>query len=137
MSYAGDITSAEAFDRLQSTPNTVLIDVRTHAEWTFVGIPDLSSIGKQLLTISWSSYPGGVRNEDFLDELTEAGLGEDQELLFLCRSGARSKSAAIAATERGFTAFNVSDGFEGPLDTQGHRNTDSGWRSSGLPWRQS
>jgi len=49
-------------------------------------------------------------------------------------SGARSQSAGQAA---GFAhAFNVADGFEGPVDGAGHRGSAAGWKASGLPWRQ-
>lgn len=136
MTHAGDVASAEAFERLRGTPDTVLVDVRTAAEWTYVGLPDLSSIDKETIRISWSTYPGGIRNQVFLDQLADAGVTRDHEVFFLCRSGARSRSAAIEATGAGYTAYNVSDGFEGPLDEHGHRNTAGGWRASGLPWRQ-
>jgi len=33
-------------------------------------------------------------------------------------------------------AFNVADGFEGPVDQEGHRGTVAGWKADGLPWRQ-
>jgi adenylosuccinate synthase len=33
-------------------------------------------------------------------------------------------------------AFNVADGFEGPVDAEGHRGTVAGWKAEGLPWRQ-
>lgn len=136
MSYAGDISSAQAFERLATEPATVLVDVRTHAEWTYVGLPDLRPIGKQIATVSWSHYPGAVPNEAFVDELAAAGVTTGGDVLFLCRSGVRSRSAAMAATAAGYTAYNISDGFEGPVDADGHRNTVGGWRSTGLPWRQ-
>lgn len=136
MTYAGDVTSSVAYARLATDPAAVIVDVRTHAEWSYVGLPDLAATGKQLHTISWSTYPDGRRNDTFVDELHGAGITAEQTILFLCRSGARSKSAAIAATASGLTAFNISDGFEGPLDDHGRRNTIGGWRATGLPWRQ-
>jgi len=136
MSYAGEVTSAEAFERLSANGRAALVDVRTHAEWTYVGLPDLRPIGKETITVSWSNYPGAVRNETFVAELASAGVTPDTEIFFLCRSGARSRAAAIAATAAGYTAYNVSDGFEGPLDGDAHRNTVGGWRAAGLPWRQ-
>lgn len=137
MTYAGELTSREAYERLVDEPGTRLVDVRTHAEWTYVGTPDLSALGKQVVTISWSFHPDAVRNPRFVDDLVDSGVTTDHEVLFLCRSGARSRAAAVAATAAGYTAYNISDGFEGPLDEAGRRNTVTGWRAAGLPWRQS
>jgi len=30
----------------------------------------------------------------------------------------------------------VADGFEGQLDSAGHRNALGGWKAAGLPWTQ-
>jgi rhodanese-related sulfurtransferase len=58
--------------------------------------------------------------------------------MLLCRSGARSRAAAIALTGAGFAqAFNIGDGFEGDVDPQGHRGNRNGWKAANLPWRQS
>jgi len=136
MSYAGDLTVHEAHERLKSQPQTVLVDVRTAAEWAFVGTPDLRAMGKGALLISWTTYPDGAANPTFLDELQQAGVTTDHEILFLCRSGARSAAAASAATAQGYTSYNIIDGFEGPSDDAGHRGTLSGWKAAGLPWVQ-
>lgn len=130
---AGDLTPARAWEVLVQDPRAVLVDVRTAAEWTFVGLPDLSGIGKRVVTVEWSRYPGG-HNEDFLDELD--GVDRDAPVLFLCRSGVRSAAAADAAAAAGWErTFNVLDGFEGHVDARGHRG-GQGWRAVGLPWRQ-
>jgi rhodanese-related sulfurtransferase len=61
----------------------------------------------------------------------------ERPVLFLCRSGVRSAAAAEAAARAGYAhAYNVTEGFEGPLDADGHRGV-SGWKAAGLPWRQS
>lgn len=138
MSYAGDLTPQQAWDLLRDHPRAVLVDVRTEAEWRFVGLPDLSALGREPLTIEWVSYAGD-RNTAFVDQLAAAGVtgGDDAEVIFLCRSGQRSIGAAEAATAAGIApAYNVLDGFEGGLDANGHRG-DSGWRAVGLSWRQS
>ena len=140
--YAGDVSVGEAWSKLESDPHALLIDVRTQAEWAFVGGPDLASLDKQVVHIEWQSFPTMVRNEAFGDELqaaVEAGhAGGDVHLFFLCRSGARSQGAARLATQIGFkNSFNVAGGFEGDLDSHGHRSSVNGWRQSGLPWRQS
>ncbi|MGW0043042.1 rhodanese-like domain-containing protein [Rhodococcus sp. NPDC003348] len=138
MSYAGDLTPQQAWDLLREHPRAVLVDVRTDAEWRFVGVPDTAELGRELLTIEWVSYDG-TRNADFVTQLQEAGVtgGEDAEVIFLCRSGQRSIGAAEAATAAGIgPAYNVLDGFEGGLDESGHRG-GAGWRAVGLGWRQS
>jgi rhodanese-related sulfurtransferase len=137
MTYAGDLTPPEAWELLEREPGAVLVDVRSEAEWMFVGVPDLTGLGKKLVAVSWNHWPGGTRNARFLDELEEAGIPAADTVLFLCRSGVRSRAAAIAATQAGITtAYNVSEGFEGDLDEAGHRG-GNGWRAHGLPWRQS
>jgi rhodanese-related sulfurtransferase len=78
-----------------------------------------------------------ARNPDFAAELARAGIGKGQPLYFLCRSGARSRSAAIAMTGLGYgPCSNVAGGFEGNRDSDGHRGTVEGWKAAGCPWRQ-
>lgn len=135
MSRAGDVTPREAWDLLAGDPDAVLVDVRTHAEWSFVGVPDLTGLGKEPVLVQWNDYPGGQRNPAFLDELAAAVPARDATVLFLCRSGARSVGAADAAADAGWSAaHNVLDGFEGPT-VDGHRGS-TGWRAEGLPWTQ-
>ncbi|GGL27562.1 rhodanese-like domain-containing protein [Nocardia jinanensis] len=138
MSYAGDIGPQQAWELLTENPDAVLVDVRTEAEWKFVGVPDTSPIAKPTLLVEWVDGTG-ARNTEFLDQLRSALAGHpaDAPVLFLCRSGQRSAHAADAATAAGIApAYNISEGFEGPLDELGHRG-GAGWRAQGLPWRQS
>jgi rhodanese-related sulfurtransferase len=135
--YAGDITPEQAWKLLGENPEAVLVDVRTDAEWRFVGVPDLSSLGREVVYIEWN-HLDGTRNDNFVAELTAklpAAEG-DRPVIFLCRSGNRSISAAEAATEAGIApSYNVLDGFEGHLDGEHHRG-GVGWRAIGLPWKQ-
>ncbi len=136
MSYAGDVTCRQAWEALDSDPSAVLVDCRTRAEWSFVGVPDVSSLGKETVFVEWVDYPNGTPNPDFVAQLRAAGIGDDARVLFLCRSGARSIGAAEAATAAGIgQAYNILDGFEGALDERGHRGA-VGWRADGLPWTQ-
>lgn len=137
--YAGDVSPTYAYEILKAEHDALLVDVRCRAEWAFVGVPDLSVIGKQVAFIEWSVYPDMRRNESFLHELDRAsGNSHDRPVFFLCRSGGRSQAAAIAATEAGYTrAYNIEDGFEGPLNAQSRRGTAGGWKAEGLPWGQS
>jgi rhodanese-related sulfurtransferase len=129
--YFGAVTPAEAHALLVGLPETRLVDVRTRPEWDYVGrVP-----GSQL--IEWNTYPGGAQNAGFLDALQATVTDRDAPVLFLCRSGQRSDSAARAAAAAGYTrAFNVLEGFEGDKDKEGHRGTLGGWRKAGLPWIQ-
>jgi rhodanese-related sulfurtransferase len=135
--YAGDITPEQAWKLLSDNAEAVLVDVRTDAEWRLVGVPDLSSLGRDVVYIEWNTV-NGTRNENFVAELLEqVPARADRPVVFLCRSGNRSIGAAEAATEAGIApSYNVLDGFEGHLDDVGHRG-GTGWRAIGLPWKQS
>ena len=139
--YAGDVSIGEAWEILKKEPKAQLVDVRTAAEWTFVGLPDLTPVGREALCVEWQFFPAGG-NPNFVNEtdakLKQAGAGTNTPVLFLCRSGGRSRSAAIAMTGAGYTnALNVAGGFEGDLDEIRHRGKRNGWKAEGLPWRQS
>jgi rhodanese-related sulfurtransferase len=136
MSYAGDLTPRETWDALAADPEAVLVDVRTRAEWTYVGVPDLRGLGREVVRIEWLSYPEGRVNDRFIEELEAAGVGQDDPVYFLCRSGVRSVAAAETAAAAGWRrAHNVLDGFEGPHGPEHLRNV-AGWKIAGLPWLQ-
>lgn len=137
--YAGDLTPQQAWQLLAEHDDAVLVDVRTDAEWAYVGVPDICDLGREAEFVQWVSFPAGAPNPGFLDQVRETGLaeGDERPVVFLCRSGVRSIGAAKAATAAGLgPAYNVIDGFEGGLDDQGHRG-GGGWRATGLPWKQS
>lgn len=136
MSPAPRLSPSHTFELLTNDAAAVLVDVRTPAEWRFVGSPDLETLENPVLQIPWQDEDGRL-NASFMAQLREAGVTEDQPVMFLCRSGARSQAAADAAWQEGFSrAVNVDDGFEGPTDERGHRGSVAGWKASGLPWRQ-
>ena len=128
--YLGELTPAEAHALLQQAPGTKLVDVRTRAEWDWVGrVPGA-------IEIEWNQYPGGVRNPNFVAELKRQ-VDPQALVMFLCRSGVRSIGAATAATEAGYNScYNILEGFEGDKDANGHRSNIGGWRKAGLPWIQ-
>ncbi len=137
------VDPATAYNLLEADPNAALIDVRTRAEWAFVGVPDLSALGRQIWPIEWVGFPDMAPNRGFVDELSaRMGDGKPPRLFFICRSGSRSMSAAqsvaAALAQRGIDAHctNVAEGFEGDLDQEGHRGSTNGWKARGLPWRQ-
>ena len=136
-----DLTVQEVWERLTSDPSSVLIDVRTRAEWTFVGLPDLSSIGKRVVTVEWQTFPENSVDPAFTQRLKAAlsGSGADAgtQMHFICRSGGRSRMAAEAMAALGYQhCHNVADGFEGPLDAERHRGRVGGWKAAGLSWAQ-
>jgi rhodanese-related sulfurtransferase len=132
-----DIDAHKVWQALQADPQAQLVDVRTDAEWSFVGVPNLADLNREVVLIPWQVYPTMQRNGAFIDHLRQAGIAPETPTYFICRSGARSMAAAQAAAAAGFTTvFNVAEGFEGPPDAQGHRGQVSGWKASGLPWHQ-
>lgn len=140
--YLADVTAEEAWTALSGGEAAALIDVRTTAEWNYVGLPDLSTTGAPLYRVEWQSFPSGAVNPAFVEtlkkELEAAQTPRDAPLYFICRSGARSASAAAAMTAAGYTrCYNVAGGFEGPRDASGHRGTVDGWKAADLPWSQS
>tara|TARA_Y100000590_G_C14834789_1_gene681579 strand:- start:127 stop:477 length:351 start_codon:yes stop_codon:yes gene_type:complete len=115
----------------------MLVDVRTRAEWNFVGVPDLSEAGKEPVLVEWQAFPAMEINASFVDAVSSVAPDKNAPIYFLCRSGARSKSAAMAMTAVGYSAcYNISDGFEGPHDVAQHRGSTAGWKARGLPWVQ-
>jgi len=113
--------------------SVILIDVRTNAERDWVGRVNIPE--KQHFAIQWSTYPGGVQNEDFLNQLSTLVSNKDIPILFLCRSGVRSRHAAKLATENGYSAcFDILEGFEGDKNSETHRKSLSGWCFHQLPW---
>jgi len=91
--------------------------------------------------IEWSQYPSMARNGEFetqvASQLKAQGVEADTPIVFICRSGARSLSAAKAMSAKGYrSCFNLAGGFEGDLDGERHRGQSSGWKRAGLPWMQ-
>ena len=135
--YAGDVMPADAFAALGNDGDAVLVDVRTEPEWRFVGVPDLSGLGKRTRFVQWQLYPDGRPNPAFADECRQEGLEKGRAVYFLCRSGVRSMHAAIAMTSLGYgPCYNVAEGFEGDKNAAMHRGHVGGWKVRGLPWRQ-
>lgn len=128
MQIVKKINSQEAWVLLNSDKTSVMVDVRTPEEWSSIGKPDLSKIGKEVFFISWVLFPDRKQNVNFISELQKVVKSRDIPLLFLCKSGGRSESAARCALDNGYTnCFNVIDGFEGDLIAK------KGWRGNLLP----
>lgn len=140
--YEGDVTAEACWNALRTEPDSFLVDVRTSAEWNFVGFPEAPEGTHAPIFAEWQSYPAmSVDPAGFTARVAaaveRAGGSQASRLYFLCRSGARSMSSAATMTGAGFAhCFNVADGFEGPADDEGHRGHVAGWKAAGLPWRQ-
>ena len=137
--YAGDKSPKETWDALAKDPKAQLVDVRSDAEFTWVGVPDLAKLGKKPVCIPWKFYaPKAAPNEKFVDQVKASLPDTDAPIFFICRSGGRSRDAAKAMTAAGYKrCYNVATGFEGDLDAGKHRGSTGGWRHDGLPWAQS
>lgn len=136
-----DVPVEVVWSRLKDDAGSILIDVRTRAEWTFVGLPDLAQLAKRVVTVEWQTFPDNRIDADFVGRLTHEldrlSTAKETELFFICRSGGRSRMAAEAMSAAGFSnCHNVADGFEGPLDASRHRGRVAGWKAQGLPWLQ-
>jgi len=138
-----EVLPLAAWDALKSNQTAVMIDVRTMAEWSYIGISDLSDLGKAPLLVEWMQLPNMAVNEHFLEQLSELLAGTvPSGIYFLCRSGFRSLQAAQATADlfsaRGHLVecVNIIGGFEGDLDSNEHRGNKNGWKTDGLPWRQ-
>lgn len=135
--YAGDIGPKRAWQVMADNAKVALLDVRTPAEWAYVGLPDLSNLGRQPMLVPWLMFPSMQLNGDFIAQVSQVGIDPDQDLVIICRSGVRSKAAAIALSAAGYsTCYNIAYGFEGDKDPAGHRGTINGWKVDNLPWVQ-
>jgi len=135
--YAGDLSPVETWDLLKSSEAAVLIDVRTDAEFAYVGGPDTAALKNAFHKISWVLFPDMNRNPHFEDAVREAVPDKETPIAFLCRSGVRSAAAARAMTALGYkSCFNIAEGFEGDKNADNHRGTVNGWKVRGLPWVQ-
>lgn len=124
----------EAYQFLHDHPSALLVDVRSHMEFLFVGHP----VGA--IDIPWIDEPDWKPNPQFITLVRQAmlgGAGGAAPVVLICRSGVRSLEAGKALVEAGVNdVYNVAEGFEGQLDDKHHRSSVGGWRFHGLPWEQ-
>lgn len=133
------LSPREAWQMLQDNPKGLLIDVRSHMEFLFIGHP----VGA--LNVPWIDEPDWNINPNFAREikqlmlggLAHSSAGQTVPVLLICRSGKRSQEAGLCLLGEGISnVYNISEGFEGELDDEHHRSTLGGWRFDGLPWEQ-
>ena len=141
-----DVMPTDAYSMATTDSNVYILDVRTIAEWTWVGHPGANKVG------FGAELDGKVANAsvmvDILNELVENPFfiksvekmfpdKDNVTLITMCRSGGRSITAANALEAAGYTnVMNMLTGFEGGKDANGYR-TVSGWKNDGLPYNNS
>ncbi len=124
-----DISPDEAFALLKEA-DTYLVDVRSIAEYVFVEHPEMAH--NIPLTFWDEQKQDFVPNETFIEDV-KARFKTDDRLIFICRSGGRSKRAALKAQGAGFLqVLNIVLGFEGEKNAEGYRVVN-GWKNS-LPY---
>ena len=137
MSYKRNLLPKMAVERLQNNPQALFVDVRSKAEYKYVGYPENS------ILIPWIDDPDWEPNpEAFSDSVMQELNGRENlfntEIILICRSGYRSNDALKCLENKGFTQVShVASGFEGDLDENDHRGNLNGWRHDGMPWSQS
>ena len=137
LDYAGDLTPKQAWTLLKEDKNCQLIDCRSATEWSLVGVPELDSLQKSPIFVEWQIFPMMEKNPKFFKEISENINDKSTKIILLCRSGARSRSAAEFLTAQGFKeCYNCVEGFEGNHNENGHRSSVNGWKFSKLPWKQ-
>jgi rhodanese-related sulfurtransferase len=135
--FVGDVGPEQTWQALVGNPQAVLVDVRTKAEWAYVGVPDLTSLKRPVVLVEWQQFPSMALNPAFVDEIKAKGIRPEHPVYLICRSGVRSRAAAELLADFGYTTVNVADGFEGQIDASSHRGRRNGWKAAGLPWKQS
>ena len=135
--YAGDINITQAWEILSTQNDSILIDVRTPAEWQFTGVPTLKILGKEVFFIPWLNYPTFDFNNRFFQSFESMNISPDSSVLFLCKVGGRSRDAAMALAEKGYpNSHSIEWGFEGQHNEFNQRGQINGWKAAGLPWEQ-
>jgi len=137
MSYKRNLLPKMAIERLQNNPQALFVDVRSKAEYKYVGFPENSILIPWIDDPDWEPNPE-VFSDAVMQELDGRENLSDTEIILICRSGFRSNEALKCLENKGFTQVShVASGFEGDLDENDHRGNLNGWRHDGMPWSQS
>jgi rhodanese-related sulfurtransferase len=133
------VSPKEAMQLITDQPKSLLVDVRSHMEFLFIGHPVGAVHIPWIDEPDWDVNPHFVRDirQLILGGLADDGSGSQVPVILICRSGKRSYEAAQLLIKEGFkNVYNILEGFEGELDEHHHRSTLGGWRYEGLPWEQ-
>ena len=137
MGYKRNLLPKMAIERLQSNPQALFVDVRSKAEYKYVGFPENSILIPWIDDPDWEPNPEAF-SDAVMQELDGRENLSDTEIILICRSGFRSNEALKCLENKGFTQVShVASGFEGDLDENDHRGNLNGWRHDGMPWSQS
>jgi len=137
MSYKRNLLPKMAIERLQNNPQALFVDVRSKAEFKYVGYPENSILIPWIDDPDWEPKPEAF-SDAVMQELDGRENLSDTEIILICRSGFRSNEALKCLENKGFTQVShVASGFEGDLDENDHRGNLNGWRHDGMPWSQS
>ena len=132
-----NVPPGQVWEALRADPQAQLVDVRTDAEWNFVGLPDLAAAGKQAVLIPWQVYP--------------TMRATARSSISCRRRGSRPSTTSISSVAAASAAWRRprrrrTPGFRTPTmsptgsraapDAEGHRGIAAGWKAEGLPWRQ-
>ena len=128
MSEVEELASKNIKNFLQLEKQVVLIDVRTEGEWNNIGMPDGEGLNVPTYFLSYQLGEHRILNENFEQEFLDLQIDKSKKILCICRSGARSLHAAEIFSNHGYTAINISDGFEGSSVIN-----EPGWKKIGLP----
>ena len=141
-----EIDPQVAYEQLVVSENSFLVDVRSQAEWNFVGTPDASEMQNDVIFCEWAAFPTMIKNPNFLEELMgKIKIEKARNIYFICRSGSRSFGAASEVNNfiqntheklSQISCVNVRYGFEGDLSRDSKRGKLNGWKYSDLPWKQ-
>jgi rhodanese-related sulfurtransferase len=137
----------DAFERVSGpeAAKVLFVDVRTPQEAMFVGMASVVDANIPYMVMpelpEWDAKKNAyklVPNSGFLTavmaKLEAKGLGKNDTVILMCRSGDRSATAANLLAKAGFTqVFSVLEGFEGDMSKEGRRAVN-GWKNDGLPW---
>ena len=127
------LTTRQAWEYLQRTPQALFVDVRMEIEFLYVGHPP------GVVHVPWYEYPQMQADSAAFAAAVQREAGGDLErpVVLICRSGKRTVEAGLALETAGFRqVVNVLHGFEGELDEHFQRSRLNGWRFDGLPWEQ-
>ena len=139
MNEVKSISPKDAMKLIADEPKSLLIDVRSHMEFLFIGHPTGAVHIPWIDEPDWNINPHFARDvrQLLLGGLADAAKGAHVPIVLICRSGKRSYEAGELLVKEGIgNVYNVVDGFEGELDSSHHRSTLGGWRFEGLPWEQ-
>ena len=137
MSYKRNLLPKMAVEKLQNNPQALFVDVRSKAEYKYVGFPENSILIPWIDDPDWEPNPVAF-SDSVMQELDGRENLLNTEIILICRSGYRSNEALKCLENKGFTQVShIASGFEGDLDENDHRGNLNGWRHDGMPWSQS